>query len=644
MRRIDAIRLTNVITREILRCARRQVRASCNAQSGPCYGVSFKSGARHGSQRPSDSHSRRCGLGGLSLAIALGRNGRPVRVLEQASEIAPFGYGIQLGPNVFPVFDRLGVTDSVLRASIRPPALRAIVLGAVPSSDRAKFRRFHVLLAVLVVCSLHPLWAAEGAIRVAPQWDKVRSTSKLNVTIHVCIEPPMRRGAPIHDKLFEALREFGGQYQRILAWNPYPKLAVPELDPPADGRTHWDFTYLDAMMADFMVAAEGRPVMVNLGTVPAWMIPARKPGRYSDNPDEIVWNYYGDDSEITDAAIKAVAEYQGRLASWYMNGGITDEYGKWHASGHAYTNIVLWEVLSEPDIEHRLTPEQYVKFYDAIVEEVRRVVPKMKFVGPGVAFTSAASDYMTYFIDPRNHKPNIPIDMVSYHLYVIPDADESAEAMQYTFFEDADAMLSNARYIDSLRRKYLPGAGTAITEVGSSLAVPESPKLLAPIPRSYWNLSAAYFAYLVGNLAGMGIDLVYVSELIDYPGQFPANTLVDWRTGEPNARYWVARLLRENFSPGDRLVPAAVPAHSPFVEPDPAAQIFTQGFISQDGDRRILIVNKRDRLARLSVAGAKGGTIEFVDENTRRGPVRRAMTSDGLELQSFAVAVVSLPR
>ena len=42
------------------------------------------------------------GLGGLSAALALGQKRFAVRVLEQAPEIEPIGYGIQLGPNVFP--------------------------------------------------------------------------------------------------------------------------------------------------------------------------------------------------------------------------------------------------------------------------------------------------------------------------------------------------------------------------------------------------------------------------------------------------------------------------------------------------------------------------------------------------------------
>lgn len=60
------------------------------------------------------------GIGGLCTAIALAQKGWTVRVLEQAPQFGAIGYGIQLGPNVFPMFDRLGVSAAVLSKSIIP--------------------------------------------------------------------------------------------------------------------------------------------------------------------------------------------------------------------------------------------------------------------------------------------------------------------------------------------------------------------------------------------------------------------------------------------------------------------------------------------------------------------------------------------
>jgi len=62
------------------------------------------------------------GLGGLATALALGRKGIRVRIFEQTQEFGAIGYGIQLGPNIFHMFDKLGVSDAVKRAAHFPPA------------------------------------------------------------------------------------------------------------------------------------------------------------------------------------------------------------------------------------------------------------------------------------------------------------------------------------------------------------------------------------------------------------------------------------------------------------------------------------------------------------------------------------------
>jgi 3-hydroxybenzoate 6-monooxygenase len=63
------------------------------------------------------------GFGGLTAALALARDGQQVRVLEGAPSFGAIGYGIQFGPNVFHVFDRIGLRDEVLATSDAPSAL-----------------------------------------------------------------------------------------------------------------------------------------------------------------------------------------------------------------------------------------------------------------------------------------------------------------------------------------------------------------------------------------------------------------------------------------------------------------------------------------------------------------------------------------
>ena len=63
------------------------------------------------------------GIGGLAAALALAQKGRKVRVLEKAAEFGEIGYGIQMGPNVARMLERLGVLKALEPASFFPQAL-----------------------------------------------------------------------------------------------------------------------------------------------------------------------------------------------------------------------------------------------------------------------------------------------------------------------------------------------------------------------------------------------------------------------------------------------------------------------------------------------------------------------------------------
>jgi len=63
------------------------------------------------------------GIGGFAAALALSQKGRAVKLLEQASEFAEVGAGIQIGPNVFKMFEVLGVTDAINEVAVFPDNL-----------------------------------------------------------------------------------------------------------------------------------------------------------------------------------------------------------------------------------------------------------------------------------------------------------------------------------------------------------------------------------------------------------------------------------------------------------------------------------------------------------------------------------------
>jgi hypothetical protein len=156
-----------------------------------------------------------------------------------------------------------------------------------------------------------------------------------------------------------------------------------------------------------------------------------------------------------------------------------------------------------------------------------------------------------------------------------------------------------------------------------------------PIPDAYWNLSGAQYAYLYAELARLGIEVAGESQMVAYPTQIPGVSMVDWNTGQPNARFWVLKLLHDNFGPGDKLVDTN--SLSPFV--------YAQAFMTRQGQKKLLLVNKRDRVFEVSVPEGQGCEISYVDQSTGFQPPASAhLSEDRLSLSGFEVAVVNLSK
>jgi 3-hydroxybenzoate 6-monooxygenase len=122
------------------------------------------------------------GLGGLTAALALGRHGQPARVLEGAPSFGAIGFGIQFGPNVFHVFDRIGVSDAVLEEADSPPAVlmfdaltgKEVTRVSTGPSLRARFKYPYIIIhridlhnVLLEACRRDPLITLEADAMVA---------------------------------------------------------------------------------------------------------------------------------------------------------------------------------------------------------------------------------------------------------------------------------------------------------------------------------------------------------------------------------------------------------------------------------------------------------------------------------------------
>jgi len=468
---------------------------------------------------------------------------------------------------------------------------------------------------------------------ISVRWDQTVRVSRSTPTLQVVVNPMLERGSPIHDGAFSALKGLGADYVRYVPWFPYPRMAVAELKPPTGSRTFWDFADIDPITRDFLAATAGHSTVMNFSTIPAWMFKTARPVTYPADPNQVDWNYT-QGTELRDPTGKELGDYYARLVSWYTRGGFRDELGRWHASGYHY-RFPYWEVLNEVDFEHNTTPEQYTRRYDAMVSAIHRVSPETKFVGMALADPGGSPRFFEYFLNPRNHRPGIPLDFISFHFYATPAADEGPDMWQHTFFDQANGFLATTRYILAIRDRLSLQTRIDTDELGVILPFdPAGPPPGEAIPHIYWNAAGALYAYLFAELSQMGVDVIGESQLVGYPSQYPSVSMID-SNGKPNARYWVLKLLVDSFHPGDRLVATSVQGSD-------AGRVLAQGYATAGG-RRLLLVNKANATLQLTLpADFAHADVATVDASTGDDPPRTGrMTGTELTVAPFSVAVLT---
>jgi len=108
--------------------------------------------------------------------------------------------------------------------------------------------------------------------------------------------------------------------------------------------------------------------------------------------------------------------------------------------------------------------------------------------------------------------------------------------------------------------------------------------------------------------------------------------MIDWKTGAPNPRFRVLELLRSNLLPGDQIVSTKVDSQ----------EIYALGFVSQKGEHKILLVNKRDSEIHVTIP-QRAKHIQRVDTTTKaESAVKESVNRNALTLHPYAVMVVTL--
>lgn len=126
------------------------------------------------------------GIGGLATALALALQGIPSVLLEQGADFREVGAGIQLGPNVFRRFERLGIRAAIEADAVKPDNL--IMRDALTGEDVTRIpmgaqalahwgmpyavtHRADLLNTILAACRAQPLVQLRTNARITDYTD-----------------------------------------------------------------------------------------------------------------------------------------------------------------------------------------------------------------------------------------------------------------------------------------------------------------------------------------------------------------------------------------------------------------------------------------------------------------------------------------
>ena len=351
--------------------------------------------------------------------------------------------------------------------------------------------------------------------------------------------------------------------------------------------------------------------------------------------------------------------YFHRLASHYTKRGFVDECGIAHASQFEY-RFAWWEVLNE--MEHGLTPAEYTAIYDAVVSDLRALLPGTKFLGLAMGDHNRF-EYYRHFLDRRHHNPpDVPIDGISYHQYVWAPGAMPLPRLAALFFAQMDAFVQEVAEVEGIKHSFETDAWkvqTFINEIGCGSADRK-----AALQDGWFTLCAATYAYLLAKAAPLRVERFGMSQVIGFTGdtlcrgcedEWPVTSMVDWVTGDGNARYWVLRMLLDELPRGLKRVPAT----NVRCEPGAPRAAHAQAFVTvPDGRRKVLVVSKHPATLRIRVSGATGGFVSVVDGTTgdpfgcAEDPQtnktcyvrRRRIAADTIVVGAFGTAVVIMPQ
>jgi 3-hydroxybenzoate 6-monooxygenase len=260
------------------------------------------------------------GIAGLTAALALAKKGIRTLVLEQAPEFKEVGAGIQLGPNVFRMFDELGLTGTVRRLAVFPENL--IMLDAISGEEvtrvpldgrfRQKFTHPYALIyrpdllsVLLEAChnnDLIELRTSQKVVAVDEASDRAVARTEAGQE-H---EGTALIGA---DGLWSTIRQFViGDGKPQVAGHITYRAVLPTSEVPEHLR-RWSMTFWAGEKVHFVIYPLRGGELYNLVAV------------FHSNRYEEGWDSFGDPAELHERFAKTcepVRYLLGKIESWRM--------------------------------------------------------------------------------------------------------------------------------------------------------------------------------------------------------------------------------------------------------------------------------------------------------------------------------------
>ncbi|CAF0893830.1 unnamed protein product [Adineta steineri] len=473
------------------------------------------------------------------------------------------------------------------------------------------------------------------------------------------------------DPMFQDFLQATDGHSRIVMFSTQPtwlfKLDTPHIYPDNVTETDWGYPQGTQFVDDTMQALGDY-----YGRLTAWYTRGGFIDEYGDrhvSNYSYKWDYTEIFNEIEaehqmtpevytrayDAVIQGIRRHTNNTEMKYVGMALSGHYEfNWYRyflnhSNHAPDiplDMISYHFYASS--KTRTDPLDYEAFFpqlDTFTDEIRQIEVIRKELSPETRTIGHYEfNWYRYFLNHSNHAPDIPLDMISYHFYA--SSKTRTDPLDYeAFFPQLDTFTDEIRQIEVIRKELSPETRTTIDELGIILPDDNTPG--APqFPLIFWNAGAAYYAYAWGKISRQGIDVVGHSQLVGYPNlpdlqlapQFPSVAMLNWTTGEGTAKYWVSKLLINTTDIDNDQ--AVITRTSDVGEKN----LFSQAFVTKNGHRWVLMVNKRFADINVVLPGCTGGAMQVVNEASGFGPATVSkLTSDQILLSPFAVAVVHMP-